>query len=29
MDGLLRFDIAKGLRPDRAVRLNFYVESRF
>ena len=29
LDGLIRFDLAKGINPDRKVRGYFYVESRF
>ncbi|HEU4747522.1 MAG TPA: ShlB/FhaC/HecB family hemolysin secretion/activation protein, partial [Gemmatimonadaceae bacterium] len=29
MDGLVRFDVAKGIYPERAVRVNLYVEARF
>ncbi|MEJ7811698.1 MAG: BamA/TamA family outer membrane protein [Gemmatimonadaceae bacterium] len=29
MDGLLRFDLAKGIRPDKGVRADFYLEARF
>jgi hemolysin activation/secretion protein len=29
MDGLVRFDVAKGIHPEKAVRVNLYVEARF
>jgi hypothetical protein len=29
MDGLVRFDVAKGIYPEKAVRVNLYVEARF
>jgi hypothetical protein len=29
MDGLIRFDVAKGIYPEKAVRANLYVEARF
>jgi hemolysin activation/secretion protein len=29
MDGLIRFDVAKGIHPEKAVRVNLYVEARF
>ena len=29
MDGLIRFDIAKGIYPEKKVRANLYVEGRF
>ena len=29
MDGLIRFDLAKGIRPERGVRADMYVEARF
>jgi hypothetical protein len=29
MDGLLRFDLSKGIRPSRGVRADMYVEARF
>ena len=29
MDGLIRFDVAKGIYPEKKVRANFYVEGRF
>jgi hypothetical protein len=29
MDGLIRFDVARGIYPEKKVRANFYVESRF
>ena len=29
MDGLIRFDVAKGIYPGKAVRANLYVEARF
>lgn len=29
MDGLVRFDIAKGIYPEKSVRANLYVEARF
>ena len=29
MDGLFRFDVAKGIYPEKAVRANLYVEARF
>ena len=29
MDGLVRFDVAKGIHPEKNVRVNLYVEARF
>jgi hypothetical protein len=29
MDGLIRFDVAKGIYPEKAIRTNLYVEARF
>jgi hypothetical protein len=29
MDGLVRFDVAKGIHPEKAVRANMYLEARF
>jgi hypothetical protein len=29
LDGLIRFDIARGLHPKKQTRLNFYLEARF
>ncbi|MFN2399182.1 MAG: hypothetical protein ABR543_11165 [Gemmatimonadaceae bacterium] len=29
LDGLIRFDIAKGIRPSRSVRADLYLEARF
>ena len=29
MDGLIRFDVAKGIYPEKSVRANLYVEARF
>jgi hypothetical protein len=29
MDGLIRFDVAKGIYPEKAVRVNLYLEARF
>jgi hemolysin activation/secretion protein len=29
MDGLLRFDVARGLNPDRQWRVDSYIEARF
>jgi hypothetical protein len=29
MDGLVRFDVAKGIYPEKKVRVNLYVEARF
>lgn len=29
MDGLVRFDVAKGIYPEKNVRVNLYVEARF
>jgi hypothetical protein len=29
MDGLVRFDLAKGIYPEKKVRASLYVESRF
>jgi len=29
LDGLVRFDVAKGIYPEKAVRVNLYVEARF
>jgi hemolysin activation/secretion protein len=29
MDGLVRFDVAKGIYPEKSVRVNLYVEARF
>ena len=29
MDGLIRFDLAKGIYPEKSVRANLYVEARF
>jgi hemolysin activation/secretion protein len=29
MDGLIRFDVAKGVRPNQGVRVDVYVEGRF
>ena len=29
MDGLLRFDVAQGIHPEREVRVNLYLEGRF
>jgi len=29
MDGLVRFDVAKGIYPEKKVRVNFYVDARF
>lgn len=29
MDGLIRFDLAKGIYPGKAVRANLYIEARF
>jgi len=29
MDGLVRFDVAKGIYPEKAVRVNLYLEARF
>ncbi|MEX2110484.1 MAG: ShlB/FhaC/HecB family hemolysin secretion/activation protein [Gemmatimonadaceae bacterium] len=29
MDGLIRFDVAKGIHPEKAVRVNLHVEARF
>jgi hypothetical protein len=29
MDGLFRIDVAKGIYPEKSIRTNLYVESRF
>jgi hypothetical protein len=29
LDGLLRFDVARGIYPEKKVRANLYVEARF
>jgi hemolysin activation/secretion protein len=29
LDGLIRFDVAKGIYPEKSVRTNLYVEARF
>lgn len=29
LDGLIRFDVAKGIHPEKRVRVNLYVEARF
>ncbi len=29
MDGLIRFDVAKGIYPEKKIRANLYVEGRF
>ncbi|HEV7838421.1 MAG TPA: ShlB/FhaC/HecB family hemolysin secretion/activation protein, partial [Gemmatimonadaceae bacterium] len=29
MDGLIRFDVAKGIYPEKSIRTNLYVEARF
>ena len=29
MDGLFRFDVARGIYPEKKIRANFYVEARF
>jgi hypothetical protein len=29
LDGLIRFDVAKGINPERKVRAYLYVEARF
>jgi len=29
MDGLVRFDVARGIYPEKKIRANFYVDARF
>jgi len=29
MDGLIRFDVARGIYPEKKIRANLYVEARF
>ncbi len=29
LDGLIRFDVARGIYPEKKIRANFYLESRF
>jgi len=29
LDGLVRFDVARGIYPEKKVRANLYVEARF
>jgi hypothetical protein len=29
MDGLVRFDVARGIYPEKKIRTNLYVEARF
>jgi hypothetical protein len=29
MDGLVRFDVARGIYPEKKIRVNFYVDARF
>ena len=29
MDGLVRFDVARGIYPEKKIRANLYVEARF
>jgi hemolysin activation/secretion protein len=29
MDGLIRFDVARGIHPEKKFRANLYVEARF